>query len=404
MRSFNGQDEPRRERLGVHVPLFSKRSGETLGRRRPGAVLALLVLLAAPATALLGQEEAEAPAGATAVVGSGSDALFHDSHFHLTDYVQEGPSVDDLLEMMGSSIGRSTLFGIPLQQQWSHANTGDWAPTYYLHTDAPLYYYSFTDAHIAMAYRSLSPAEQARLDPMITGFNPADMYAADHIRRVLETFPGVFSGIGEFTIHKEFVSSKIAGEIANLTNPALDRILEFAGEVGLVVILHNDVNIPYPAADQEPYMLVQMKDLFRRHRDTTIIWAHMGLGRIVRPLAEQAELVEKICTDPSLAHVYIDVSWSEVAKYATETPGATRRTAEMINRFPDRFLFGSDALAPRSAKSMIGVYEAYAPLWEALTPEARAKVLKGNYERLFDSARSRVRAWEEAHVDGRPAP
>ena len=45
---------------------------------------------------------------------------------------------------------------------------------------------------------------------MITGFNPADMYAADHIRRVLELFPGVFSGIGEFTIRKEFVSSKVA--------------------------------------------------------------------------------------------------------------------------------------------------------------------------------------------------
>jgi hypothetical protein len=45
---------------------------------------------------------------------------------------------------------------------------------------------------------------------MITGFNPADMYGVDHIRRVLQTFPGVFSGIGEFTIHKEFVSSKIA--------------------------------------------------------------------------------------------------------------------------------------------------------------------------------------------------
>ena len=67
---------------------------------------------------------------------------------------------------------------------------------------------------------------------MITGFNPADMYAADHIRRVLQTFPGVFSGIGEFTIHKEFVSSKVAGETASLTNPALDRILDFAGEVG----------------------------------------------------------------------------------------------------------------------------------------------------------------------------
>ena len=49
-----------------------------------------------------------------------------------------------------------------------------------------------------MAYKSLSKEEQARFDPMITGFNPTDMYAADHIRRVLKTFPGVFTGIGEF--------------------------------------------------------------------------------------------------------------------------------------------------------------------------------------------------------------
>ena len=80
---------------------------------------------------------------------------------------------------------------------------------------------------------------------MITGFNPADMYAADHIRRVLQTFPGVFSGIGEFTIHKEFVSSKIAGDVASLTDPALDRILDFAGEVGLVAIIHNDIHLPF---------------------------------------------------------------------------------------------------------------------------------------------------------------
>ena len=83
------------------------------------------------------------------------------------------------------------------------------APTYYLHSDAPLYYYSFTDAYIAASYRSLTPQEQGRFDPMITGFNPADMYGVDHIRRVLKTFPGVFTGIGEFSIHKEFVSSKI---------------------------------------------------------------------------------------------------------------------------------------------------------------------------------------------------
>ncbi len=78
-----------------------------------------------------------------------------------------------------------------------------------------------------MQYRSLTKEQQARFDPMITGFNPADMYAADHIKRVLTTFPGVFAASASSRIHKEFVSPKVAGETASLTNPALDRILDF---------------------------------------------------------------------------------------------------------------------------------------------------------------------------------
>jgi hypothetical protein len=73
-------------------------------------------------------------------------ADFNDSHFHLTNYVQQGITIDDYLKIMGDRVGRSTLFGIPLQQMWSYRNSGDDAPTYYLHTDAPLYYYSFCDA------------------------------------------------------------------------------------------------------------------------------------------------------------------------------------------------------------------------------------------------------------------
>src|SRR5215813_11440166 len=164
----------------------------------------------------------------------GADAEFNDSHFHLTNYIQEGITVQDFLKIMGDKVGRSALFGIPLQQTWSHGNTGDFAPWYYTQTDAPLYYYSFTDAYIAMQYRSLTKEQQARFDPMITGFNPADMYAARHIERVLRTFPGVFTGIGEFSIHKEFVSSKISGDVASLNDPALDRILDFCAESGLV--------------------------------------------------------------------------------------------------------------------------------------------------------------------------
>lgn len=271
------------------------------------------------------------------------------------------------------------------------------APTYYLQTDAPLYYYSFTDAYIAMIYKSLSKEDQARFDPMITGFNPTDMYAADHIRRVLHLFPGVFSGIGEFTIHKEFVSAKVAGETASLSNPALDKLLDFSGEVGLLVIIHSDMDVPFAKPDSPPAYLTQMKALLARHPHTTIIWAHTGLGRVVRPVHGHAAILEAILSDPQFNHVYFDISWDEVAKYITASPDAVRITANLINRYPDRFLYGSDVVAPTTQEQLLSVYTQYKPLWDALTPEARQKVQKGNYERLFDQARSKVRAWEAAN-------
>ena len=360
-------------------------------------ICAFIVVRAVPGVARSGQTPSAAQA-----------ADFNDSHFHLTNYIQQGIEVRDFLRIMGTRVSRSTLFGIPLQQQWSYANSGDFAPTYYLHTDAPLYYYSFTDAYIASVYRSLPKEDQARFDPMITGFNPADMYGADHIRRVLKAFPGVFSGIGEFSIHKEFVSAKIPGETASLTNPALDRILEFAAEAGLVVILHNDIDMPFAKQDAEPVYLAQMKALLKRHPKTTIIWAHIGLGRIVHPVYSSAEaavrnptqleIVEAMLTDPALRHVSFDISWDEVAKYAVASPQSIARVAAVLNKFPDRFLFGTDTVAPAGPAPYFAVFDLWAPVWRLLTPDASQKVRRANYERLFDEGRRRVRAWEKENL------
>src|SRR6188472_1693314 len=98
--------------------------------------------------------------------GSKDSVVLNDSHFHLTNYIQEGTDIRKFLEIMGNRVGRVALFGIPLQQQWSYRVSGDVAPSYYLESDDDLYYYSFTDAVIAMAYKSLSKRQQARFDPM----------------------------------------------------------------------------------------------------------------------------------------------------------------------------------------------------------------------------------------------
>jgi len=338
------------------------------------------------------------PAPAKSAPAAAPSYEFDDSHFHLTNYIQEGITAPQFLAIMGTRVGRSTLFGIPLQQQWSYRVSGDNAPTYYLDSDAPLYYYSFTDAYIAMQYRALSKEEQARLDPMITGFNPTDMYAADHIRRVLLTFPGVFSGIGEFSIHKEFVSSKIAGEVASLADPALDRLLDFAAEVGLVVLIHNDVDRPFAKDGSPPVFLAQMKDLLRRHPNNSIIWAHTGLGRVVQPVQDHMGMIESIIADSTFKNVCFDISWDEVAKYAVSSPEAIHRVAEGLNRHADRFLFGTDTVAPKDEKSYFAVFDMWKPVFDLLTPEAKNKILKGNYERIFDHGRKNARAWEAAHL------
>ena len=331
------------------------------------------------------------------------DYLANDSHLHLTNYIQEGPELATVVGLMGDKIGRAAVFGIPLQQTWSFRLSGNDAPTYYLESDADLYYYSFVDARIAMAYLALPEAQQARLEPMITGFNPADMYGVDHVRHVLETFPGVFVGIGEFSIHKEFVTSKVAGEAPSLYDPALDRLFRFAGEVGLVVLVHCDVDTPFPKPGEEPAYFAPLMARFRAHPNTTFIWAHIGLGRVIRPFKDMRTFIAAMLDDPTLRHVNVDLSWSETAKYLS-TNEVVAGVAEVIRRHPDRFLFGSDEVGPTNQQDYLRVLRQYERLWALLPPDVLDKVRKRNHERIFDTARTKVRAWEASHRKPAPTP
>ena len=75
----------------------SSRSAAVLGAVLALTLLALFVVRARPLDAQ----------------GQGAANEFYDSHFHLTNYIQEGISARQFLEIMGTRVGRSTLFGIP---------------------------------------------------------------------------------------------------------------------------------------------------------------------------------------------------------------------------------------------------------------------------------------------------
>jgi hypothetical protein len=122
------------------------------------------------------------------------------------------------------------------------------------------------------------------------------------------------------------------------------------------------------------------------------------MGRVVRPIQSHAAQIREILNDAAFRHVHFDISWDEVAKYIVGTPESTRITAELINRFPDRFLFGTDEVAPSDRNKYGKVFEQYAPLWALLDAETSSKVRLGNYERIFDEARRKVREWERTHA------
>ena len=386
--------------LAAVLLLTACATGRGPGAMPSAAVASPSAAPAAPSPAVAATSSAETGASqpATTVAPAAGAVLFNDSHFHLLNYIQRGPTAREFLDMTAGRVGRVAMFGIPLQQKWDYFLSGDDAPDYYLSTNADLYYYSFVDAVIAREYLSLPEEDRRRVDPMITGFNPADMYASDHIERVLLTFPGVFAGIGEFSIHKEFVSSKVSGHAASLRNPALDRILAKAAEIGLVVIFHNDIDHVRPG--DPPHHAAELLDLFARHPETTIIWAHTGLGRFIAPSEGHVARLDRMLSDPRHGHVALDISWDEVAKYVIHDDATLEAWATLIERHPTRFLFGTDAVAPAGWEGYVANYTVYAPLWERLAPGVRAQVERLNYERIFDAAIPRVRAWERRRLAG----
>jgi hypothetical protein len=293
-----------------------------------------------------------------------------DSHFHIANYAMQGVPLKTLIDRyMGARVDRSVVFPLPLQQKWDRFEryAGDrMAPNYYLGPQAGMYYYSFVDTMVAMEYLKLSGADKARLDPMIVGFNPMDQYGVDHIKRLLILFPGVFTGIGEFSVHKELVGDKIDDDLirANLApgeklprdatdssrntlyNPSLKTIFTFAAEAGLIVNLHSDV---YPArvafdgrvlamAPDAPYT-AGMKNLCQASPNTTVYWAHTGLGRFVKPTTDHLRIVSEVLD--ACPNWYADLSWDIVQSYMVDPkPGmpSADEWADFIKKYQDRLL------------------------------------------------------------------
>jgi amidohydrolase family protein len=343
--------------------------------------------------------------------------VYNDSHFHIQDFVAGGPKVADILKMMDNHVCRSTMMSLAVTVAHDPQIDRDFAPVYYTQTDGQVVYYNaIQDVLVAHKFLALPDKDRGRFDPLMDAFNLKDAHAGDYIKKMVQLYPGVWSGFGEIHFKKQEFSEKIAGGPPSLYSPSIDAIFDVIGEMGAAAVVHCDHDTPYnlallsdPAAQSlifhgrkpSPQYLEGFKAFLKRHPNVPMIWAHfMGNGRNVQPYPEHWQYLEEMLADPAFKHVSIDLSWGPViAPYIIDTPEHLKKTAELIRKYPDRFIYGSDQGATAAWDAVKKSYEVWQPLWKELGPELTRRVTRENYTRIFDESRKNMRAWENAHPE-----
>ena len=352
-------------------------------------------------------------AAASAVRAAGAGArptTFNDSHFHLTNYIQEGIDVQRLPADHGDArrpldaVRHPAAAAVVVRRTPATSRR----PTTCRPTRRSTTTRSPTPTSPCV-YRSLTTEQQARFDPMITGFNPADMYAADHIRRVLKTFPGVFTGHRRVQ-HPQGV--RLAEDRRRdgqphqpgaRSHPRLrrrGRARRDPSQRHRHAVCRS--RTPEPSISRRLKALLQAPPEDHDHLGPLSAWAASSIRSRSRPsggtrprseIVERCSTTRRCATSPSTSR--------GTRSRSTSWPRRRRspRVAELINRYPDRFLFGTDdGRARRSRRRTSRSSTCRRRLARSSRPRPASKVRKGNYERLFDEARRSVRAWEAARA------
>lgn len=279
--------------------------------------------------------------------------------------------------------------------------------------DGPLYYNTEVDDETAARYLALTKEQQLRFDPMVTGLVLGDMRCSESLIGKLNRNPGVFTGVGEITVYKEWVQEKVGLSLqADMTSRAcaLIKLMNTCGVIGMPVVLHCDVDVmPWDMKLAAPLHFDNICNFLgnKNCKDTTIIWAHAGgIGKYSRIGLGHLERLRSVLKNPNLSHVSFDLSWDTVAKQLTmdtkETAPDPKKIEELIallDDYPSRFLFGSDSLSPNDMSAWQSTEIIYKAVFDNVKPETAHAVKLGNYERMIVGARHTVRLYEKYCVE-----
>lgn len=295
---------------------------------------------------------------------------YTDTHCHLVDFTQNTDSLKSLLDVMDENgVDHIQTMGMSVIKKWDRVSPV--RPEYYLDDDARTYYYSATDALVARSWLALPEGARKRVHPFLCGFNPTDRNAVNHVKRMLEWYPGVWQGIGEIFTRHDDLTALTPGETAVADHPALDAIFELAREQDMAMQFHSNLG---NKRKQEPIYLAEFERAVANNPDNRIILAHAGVSRGFDIPNLTAELRRVMATYPNL---WVDLSWVVFDEQIYKGKKVQRHWIELVKAHPDRFMIGTDKIGHWGdyAKDI----RKYDVFLDALPEEVARKVARDNF-------------------------
>ena len=327
---------------------------------------------------------------------AGSKYRLIDAHLHVINFVQETPGGAALIGAMDrANIDKCVIFGLPVSKLWAEYDREP--PDYYLANDSPCYYYGYTDVTVAEIVRALPTEQQARLYPLMCGFNPVDRYAIRHVERLYAQYPEVWSGIGEILLRHDDLTAFTYGENARMNHQALYPIYEFAGQYDLPVLVHQ--NVTSVTKSDHPVYLHELEEAVREFPCTRFIFAHCGMSRRVN-VPFYYQMVERLLDQyPNLC---VDYSWIIYDVVICPDGQPSPDWLALTERYSDRICLGSDLVT--KFERLGPELQRYDAFLDQLSETARANVCRQTAERIYggnkgklqNAAPRTVPAWVQA--------
>ena len=163
----------------------------------------------------------------------------------------------------------------------------------------------------------------------------------DQMRLLDKEYPGMFRWMGEVNLVKQALFNNGHQAASKKAIAAWAPFMAVLRQRQIPMAIHSDLG-----NDAEPLKyLPLMQEVLRQYPDNKIVWMHLGLSKELKQVnaPQHVALLEKLMRDhPNLS---FDISWRVLDDQVFSDPVKRQAYVALINRWPGRFLPGTDFVA-----------------------------------------------------------